>query len=283
MSKILPGHLDSIGQLELGKTSHYDELYNPNRLYAISRYEKRLELGLDPENLPFVGYDIWNHYEVSWLNPKGKPIVAIAEISYDCHSPFIVESKSLKLYFNSFNFTKFSDVDAVEHTVKSDLETLLKTQVTVQIIPLSQTKPALLKQSFDGICLDELEVECTTYQVNPQILSTESEHVEEVLYSDLLKSNCLITHQPDWASVQIQYQGNKINHENLLRYIVSYRNHSEFHEQCIERIFKDILQRCHPEQLTIYGRYTRRGGLDINAYRSTQAAQQALNIRFIRQ
>ncbi|MCL9685290.1 NADPH-dependent 7-cyano-7-deazaguanine reductase QueF [Legionella maioricensis] len=269
---------------ELGHQSEYDNQYNPERLYAIPRAPKRKEINLDPSLLPFHGFDCWNHYEVSWLNPKGKPMVAIAVISYDCHSPFIIESKSLKLYFNSFNNHVFPDVATVTQTISRDLSSCIDAEVTVNITPLAEMTNQALQASFSGICLDLLDIECSAYIVNTDFLTTSEEKVEEVLYSDLLKSNCLVTNQPDWGSVQIAYRGKKINHEGLLKYLVSFRNHNEFHEQCIERIFTDLMTRCQPESLTVYGRYTRRGGLDINPYRSTETCSMAhKNIRLIRQ
>lgn len=268
---------------ELGKKTQYDHSYNPSRLYFVSRIKKRQEIGIDPDKLPFFGFDCWNHYEVSWLNKKGKPIVAIAEIYYDCHSAMIVESKSLKLYFNSFNNSKFESIGEVEKTVKKDLEESVQSNVSVFIHPLASSQLPTLQQKFEGECIDDLDIKCATYSVDPNFLSVDAKRVEEALYSDLLKSNCLITKQPDWASVQIIYKGNKINREGLLRYIISFRNHNEFHEQCIERIFVDIMRQCKPAELTVYGRYTRRGGLDINPYRSTNANVKKMNFRLVRQ
>ncbi|MCX7114445.1 MAG: NADPH-dependent 7-cyano-7-deazaguanine reductase QueF [Gammaproteobacteria bacterium] len=269
---------------ELGKTTAYDQSYNPNRLYMIPRAGKREEIGIDPQALPFKGFDCWNHYEVSWLNAKGKPVVAIAEVVYDCSSPYLVESKSLKLYFNSFNNTQFEGVDEVVQLVKKDLQERIGAEVFVRISLLSEAKQLAIQSAFSGECLDALDVTCTVYLVEPKYLSVEDSIVEEVLYSDLLKSNCLVTNQPDWGSVQIAYKGKKINREGLLKYLVSYRNHNEFHEQCIERIFVDILRICKPSSLTVYGRYTRRGGLDINPYRSTESSVfDEKNIRLIRQ
>jgi len=268
---------------ELGKKTEYDQTYNPDRLYPIPRAGKRKEIGIDPNALPFVGFDCWNHYEVSWLNEKGKPIVATAEIYYDCASPFIIESKSLKLYFNSLNHTKFKSINEVQQQIKNDLEKAIASEVKVEIKQLSNSSLTTIKK-LAGECLDEMDVECHQYTVEPKYLSVSDEPVEETLYSDLLKSNCLVTNQPDWGSVQIIYKGNKINREGLLKYIVSFRNHNEFHEQCIERIFVDIIKFCQPDELTIYGRYTRRGGLDINPYRSNKKVDQHdLNIRLIRQ
>lgn len=270
-------------QSELGKKSAYDTNYNPEKLFPIPRKQKREEIGIS-DNLPFFGFDLWNHYEVSWLNEKGKPIAAIAEISYDCNTPFIIESKSMKLYFNSFNHSKFKDANDVEKLIKADLETRLGGEASVKITILQDLKDEKLVANFQGICLDDLDIECFTYLVDAEFLSTKNDLVEETLYSNLLKSNCLVTNQPDWASIQIHYKGKQIDQTGLLRYLVSFRNHNEFHEQCIERIFVDIMKYCQPEELTVYGRYTRRGGLDINPYRSTQAnLPEAINFRLVRQ
>jgi len=269
---------------ELGKKSDYDASYNPSCLYPIPRAHKRIEIGIDPTNLPFIGFDCWNHYEVSWLNKKGKPMVAVAEIFYDCNSPNIIESKSLKLYFNSLNNTIFNSVTELESIIKKDLTDRVVADVSVVIHPLDKLNNAAIQKSFTGESLDHLDVECTIYMVEPSFLSVSDEIVEEMLCSDLLKSNCLVTNQPDWGSVQIIYKGKKINREGLLKYIVSYRNHNEFHEQCIERIFVDIMHYCQPESLTVYGRYTRRGGLDINPYRTSEKSlPDDKNSRLIRQ
>jgi len=269
---------------ELGQQTHYDQCYNPQRLYPLSRTSKRVEIGIDPQKLPFYGFDCWNHYEVSWLNLKGKPMVASAEIIYDCSSPNIVESKSLKLYFNSLNNTKFSGSFELEKTIQADLERVIDSPVKLVLKSLDKHQPVLLQPHFEGHCIDHLDIECDTYEINPQLLFVHSQPINESLYSDLLKSNCLVTNQPDWGSILIQYQGNKIDPAGLLRYIVSYRNHNEFHEQCIERIFNDIMQQCKPEKLTIYGRYTRRGGIDINPLRSTEkTASEHWNFRLLRQ
>lgn len=267
---------------ELGQISSYDLYYNPERLFAIARCEKRQEIGVDPVHLPFYGFDCWNHYEVSWLNEKGKPEVAIAEIIYNCDTPYLIESKSLKLYFNSLNNTPFKDKEALIETIRKDLSKCLEAEVSVRIISLRDTK--FPQPCAFGVCIDDLDVTCSVYQVEPKYLFVGDEQVEEVVYSDLLKSNCLITHQPDWGSVQIAYQGMQINHEGLLQYLISFRNHNEFHEQCIERIFVDIMNRCKPEKLIVYGRYTRRGGLDINPFRSSYKVDiNEWNHRLIRQ
>ncbi len=283
-NNILKQHETIAGESELGKKSDYCSSYNPDCLYPISRAEKRIEIGIDPADLPFNGFDSWNHYEVSWLNKKGKPMVAIAEIVYDCHSPNIIESKSLKLYFNSFNNTKFNSLAELEQIIQNDLAQRLEATVVVSVHALEDLESFALKKSFIGESLDYLDVECSVYLVDPSFLCVEDTQVEETLCSDLLKSNCLVTNQPDWGSVQIAYKGKKINREGLLQYLVSYRNHNEFHEQCIERIFVDIMRYCRPESLTVYGRYTRRGGLDINPYRTTEkCVVDNKNIRLVRQ
>lgn len=270
-------------QSELGQTSYYDAQYNPERLFAIPRAGKRKEIGINISKLPFYGFDCWNHYEVSWLNEKGKPLVAVAEIIYDCATPFLIESKSLKLYFNSFNNSRFRDEKGLRLIIERDLSQRLDGEVLVRILSLKE-KALTVLQVPEGKCIDDLDIACSVYLVEPNYLTVEDNRVEEVLYSHLLKSNCLVTNQPDWGSVQIAYTGKKINEEGLLQYLVSFRNHNEFHEQCIERIFVDIMHHCRPEKLTVYGRYTRRGGLDINPYRSTEPVNpEGLNCRFVRQ
>ncbi|WP_322783952.1 NADPH-dependent 7-cyano-7-deazaguanine reductase QueF [Legionella sp. PATHC038] len=282
--EVLQKYQSDAEQSELGKKSAYDETYNPNRLYPIPRAGKRQEIGVDPTRLPFYGFDCWNHYEVSWLNAKGKPMVAIAELFYECNSPNLIESKSLKLYFNSFNNTRISSVSELENTIKRDLQERVGAEVWVKIHHMDSSVQFSIQQSLVGDSLDQLDIECSVYLVEPAFLSVSNEDVEETLYSNLLKSNCLVTNQPDWGSVQIAYKGKKINREGLLKYLVSYRNHNEFHEQCIERIFVDIMNYCKPEKLTVYGRYTRRGGLDINPYRSTEKTSfTGKNLRLIRQ
>lgn len=269
---------------ELGQTSNYDFHYNPDRLFPIARAPKRKQIGINSKELPFYGFDCWNHYEVSWLNEKGKPQVAVAEIIYDCTTPYIIESKSLKLYFNSFNNTKFDNPEMLQKIIERDLAKRLEGDVQVSILPLNQKELSIIQPAFEGQCLDELDITCSVYQVEPAFLKVEEDQVAEILYSDLLKSNCLVTNQPDWASVQITYKGPKIDREGLLKYLVSFRNHNEFHEQCIERIFADLLTYCKPQELTVYGRYTRRGGLDINPYRSTKNVDyKGLNQRLVRQ
>lgn len=272
-------------QSELGKKSQYDSTYNPAKLFPIPRKHNREAIGIHGA-LPFYGFDFWNHYEVSWLNEKGKPIVAVAEIIYGCDSLTIIESKSMKLYFNSFNNTQFKNVESVQTTIEKDFKKRIgDASLIVRVIPLHQFMENKLIPHFDGIGIDDLDVTCSVYHTDPTFLKTENTLVEETLYSDLLKSNCLVTHQPDWCSIQITYKGKKINREGLLRYIVSFRNDNEFHEQCIEKIFMHIQKQCEPSELTVYGRSTRRGGLDINAIRSTQSVDPNTisNVRLCRQ
>lgn len=272
-------NLEKESTLELGRQSEYETIYNPNKLYAIQRKIQRQEIGVN-NPLPFVGYDIWNHYEVSWLNNKGKPHVAIAEIIYPCDSKNIIESKSMKLYFNSLNNTRFESADFLQGMIQKDISTKVGANALVSIKNLDQYINPF--KPFIGEKIDEIDIEITEYDVNDVYLMVEEECVQETLYSDLLKSNCLVTQQPDWGSLKISYKGKKINREGLLRYIISFRNHNEFHEQCIERIFIDIKKRCAPEQLIVYGRYTRRGGIDINPIRSSHPLA-VENIRAVRQ
>lgn len=251
----------------LGKDTPYCSQYDPSILFAIPRQEKRAELGLDSNSLPFQGLDIWTAFEVSWLNAKGKPIVAIAEFAFPADSTNLVESKSFKLYLNSFNGTRFDSTESVINHWIQDLSLACGEEVAVELRSLEYEESLIGK--LPGENLDELDIEVNEYTVNSELLTCESNCVvEETLNSHLLKSNCLVTNQPDWGSVVIRYHGKQINHESLLRYLISFREHNEFHEQCVERIFTDIMKHCQPTNLTVYARYVRRGGLDINPYRS---------------
>lgn len=259
----------SLEALSLGKETQYHDQYDAGLLQGVPRSLNRDSLSLTAENLPFHGGDIWTMYELSWLNSKGLPQVAIGHVELDATTENLIESKSFKLYLNSFNQTRFESWDLVEKTLLKDLTTCAKGKVNLTIYPLSHftSQPIV---DFAGECIDEQDIEIDNYQFDMQWLneSTTDTLVEETLVSHLLKSNCLITNQPDWGSVAIQYKGKKIDREKLLRYLVSFRQHNEFHEQCVERIFHDIMQLCNPETLTVYARYTRRGGLDINPWRS---------------
>lgn len=280
-------HYSEPEQSELGKKSAYEATYNPEKLFPISRQINRDKLGLTKGMpLPFYGYDFWNHYEVSWLNEKGKPVVAVAEIIYRCDTQNIIESKSMKLYFNTLNNSVFKNAAAVQETVQRDLIARLEGgELVVRILPLNELTNAVLAPRLSGKSIDDLDIDCSTYHADDSLLTTDEGIVNEVLCTDLLKSNCLVTNQPDWCSVQIRYCGKKINETGLLRYIVSFRNDNEFHEQCIEKIFLHIMQHCQPEHLTVYGRSTRRGGLDINSIRSTEPVKvdEIENIRLYRQ
>ncbi|EST57829.1 NADPH-dependent 7-cyano-7-deazaguanine reductase QueF [Proteus cibi] len=259
----------SLEALSLGKETQYHDQYDAGLLQGVPRSLNRDSLSLTAENLPFHGGDIWTMYELSWLNSKGLPQVAIGHVELDATTENLIESKSFKLYLNSFNQTRFESWDIVEKTLLKDLTACAKGKVNLTIYPLSHftSQPIV---DFAGECIDEQDIEIDNYQFDMQWLneSTTDTLVEETLVSHLLKSNCLITHQPDWGSIAIQYKGKKIDREKLLRYLVSFRQHNEFHEQCVERIFHDIMQLCKPETLTVYARYTRRGGLDINPWRS---------------
>src|SRR3990167_716161 len=265
----------------LGQQNEYVSHYQPNLLFPISRQAQRQQLGIIENALPFHGEDVWNAYELSWLNATGKPVVGTAEFTFPCTSPHLIESKSFKLYLNSFNNTPFDSCDAVQTILTRDLSAAVGAIVRVQLNPLAACE--LQRQSaFSGVCLDELDVACDTYVVTPDYLQVEKERVSEVLYSDLLKSNCPVTGQPDWASVQIHYTGKKIQQAGLLKYIVSYRDFQEFHEQCVEKMYCDIQQQCQPEKLFVLARYTRRGGLDMNPYRANYLVKPD-NIRLWRQ
>lgn len=268
-------------QSPLGKKSSYISTYQPNLLFPITRLIKRAEIDV-PSVLPFKGMDIWNSYELSWLNLKGKPMVALGQFIFPCESPNIIESKSFKLYLNSYNNSAFKSIKDVAKTMQTDLSNAAGAKVNVILTDISDYAEPIHK-ALTGTCLDQLDITCDDYQVNPDFLTTEKSTISETLYSDLLKSNCLVTGQPDWGSIQIRYSGKKIHPEGLLKYIISFRNHNEFHEQCVERIFMDIMRHCMPDQLTVYARYTRRGGLDINPIRTNEAKILFTNDRLCRQ
>ncbi|KLV11736.1 MULTISPECIES: NADPH-dependent 7-cyano-7-deazaguanine reductase QueF [Photobacterium] len=269
--------------LTLGKTTEYKDQYDPSLLQPVPRSLNRDDLALG-DSLPFTGYDIWTLYELSWLNSKGLPQVAIGEVRLPASSPNLIESKSFKLYLNSFNQTRFESWQRVADQLQQDLSNCAGADVDVTIQPLTDFDDQQIV-NFSGQCIDEQDIEIDSFDFNPAYLegAAEGEIVTEELHSHLLKSNCLITSQPDWGSVRISYKGKQINREKLLRYIVSFRNHNEFHEQCVERIFTDIMKYCQPELLTVYARYTRRGGLDINPYRTNMGKTPSDNFRMARQ
>ena len=279
-------------QSQLGKASRYVDQYDASLLFPIARAGKRAEIGI-ADRVPFFGADMWTAFELSWLNPRGKPQVALAHFTIPCESTNIIESKSLKLYLNSFNNTCFVDAEAVKTRLRADLTeavwrnaapgaTMATIGVTVLGPDMFDREPV---HELDGLNLDRLDIECTQYTPAPALLraTPDEQPVSEVLTSNLLKSNCLVTGQPDWASVQISYTGDQIEQGGLLQYLVSFRNHNEFHEQCVERIFMDIWTRCKPIKLAVYARYTRRGGLDINPFRTSHPQALPRNIRSARQ
>jgi 7-cyano-7-deazaguanine reductase len=280
-------------QSQLGKASAYVDQYDASLLFPIARAGKRAEIGLTGA-LPFMGADMWTAFELSWLNLKGKPQVALAHVTVPCDTPNIVESKSFKLYLNSFNNTRLADADAVKTLLRTDLSEAVWRDPARSGPPPATVGVRLLLpdmfdrepvQELDGLNLDRLDIDCDRYTPAPELLRVLADEppVNEVLTSRLLKSNCLVTGQPDWGSVQISYSGAPIDQESLLQYLVSFRNHNEFHEQCVERIFMDIWRQCQPTRLAVYARYTRRGGLDINPFRTSYAQALPANIRTARQ
>ena len=259
----------ALSGLTLGKTTDYRDEYDAALLQAVPRSLNRDPLGLRDDSLPFHGADIWTLYELSWLNDNGLPQVAVGQVSLNASSVNLVESKSFKLYLNSFNQTRFASWQAVQETLTRDLSACAQGEVTVQLYRLHELEGEPVAH-FHGECIDDQPIVIDNYEFDAGYLNGAAgeQTVEETLVSHLLKSNCLITHQPDWGSVQIAYRGPKIDREKLLRYLVSFRHHNEFHEQCVERIFNDIQRFCQPEKLSVYARYTRRGGLDINPWRA---------------
>ena len=276
-------------QSPLGKTASYIDQYDPALLFPLPRATKRQELGLGAQ-LPFFGADTWTAFELSWLNLRGKPQLALAHITVPCETPNIIESKSFKLYLNSFNNTRFAEAADVLTRLRADLsEAAWRGAASPATLGVRLLGPELFDQEpvceLDGLSLDRLDIACERYSPAPDLLRTTQGEppVNETLVSNLLKSNCLVTGQPDWGSVQIRYSGDAIDQEGLLQYLVSFRNHNEFHEQCVERIFMDIWQRCKPTRLTVYARYTRRGGLDINPFRTSHPQTLPPNTRTARQ
>lgn len=267
----------------LGKASEYIATYMPSLLFPIPRAPKWAELGLTAETLPYQGVDFWNCFELSWLLPSGKPVVAMGEFAIPADSPHIIESKSFKLYLNSLNQTVFADNAAVQAVLAKDLSAAAGKPVGVRLRSLAEVTAEGVA-SAPGLCIDELDVAISNYeQPQPELLRCDSTRtVEESLHSHLLKSNCPVTGQPDWGTVVVQYRGAALDHASLLAYLVSFRQHADFHEQCVERIFLDLQRLLKPEQLTVYARYVRRGGLDINPYRSS-AAIAPDNRRLVRQ
>lgn len=264
-------------QSQLGKASAYADQYDAALLFPIARQAKRAEIGIDGTP-PFFGADLWTAFELSWLNPRGKPQVAIAHITVPCETPNIIESKSFKLYLNSFNNTRFASEAEVRARIRADVsEAAWRGAAQAGSVGVSLVLPEAFDREpvheLDGLLLDRLDVECTQYTPAPELLGANHAEapVTETLVSHLLKSNCLVTGQPDWGMLVVRYRGAAIDREGLLRYVVSFRGHNEFHEQCVERVFCDLMARCKPQELAVWARYTRRGGLDINPFRASRA------------
>ena len=273
---------NAFDKLSLGKPTEYVSTYTPSLLQSISRADLRAGLRVTGEALPFRGVDVWNAYELSWLNPRGKPEFAVGRIHVPCNSAAIMESKSLKLYLLSFSQTEFSSRAEVQRTLESDISVAVRSPVIVQLQSLDQ----LIVQglgNFPGQCLDTLDTDVRHYEVEPELLRLDgNQQVRESLYSHLLRTCCPVTGQPDWGSVHVHYSGPKIEQVSLLRYFISYRNEEGFHEQTVERIFVDLLNRCQPDMLTVQARFNRRGGIEINPFRSNQE-DEGTQIRLPRQ
>jgi len=281
--------MNSPNQSLLGKTVGYADQYDASLLYPLPRAAQRAEIGITGQPV-FLGADVWTAYELSWLNLRGKPQVAMGRFIVPCETTHLVESKSLKLYLNSFNNTPFASIEEVKKTMQQDLSAAvwhggaIQSAVGVQLLTPEQFGAEKIQEMY-GVNLDRLDMDCTHYQPAPELLSAaqDEQPVTETLISHLLKSNCLVTGQPDWGSVSISYSGAQIDQAGLLQYIVSFRNHNEFHEHCVERIYMDIMTRCKPTKLSVQARYTRRGGVDINPWRSSHPQAMPQQIRTARQ
>jgi 7-cyano-7-deazaguanine reductase len=275
--------MDPLEHSSLGKPVAYGGDYDPGLLFPIARAEQRASLGIGAD-LPFLGVDIWNSYEMSWLDSRGKPRVALAVFRVPAASPNIIESKSFKLYLNSYAQTRVHDTDTLRTQLANDLSAAAGAHVSVELATPT-SKQSLTIDNLDGEVIDDLPFEINCYgPPRAELLHTNPDAVvEETLVSHLFKSNCPVTGQPDWASVQVHYIGPRLGRDGLLRYLVSYREHADFHEHCVERIFVDIMATCAPSALSVYARYTRRGGLDINPFRTTPGWLLPDNTRTARQ
>lgn len=262
-----------MGTNPLGQQVAYPKAYDPGQLLPIPRAENRAHLGIGSE-LPFTGADVWNAFELSWLDLRGLPQVARGRFIFPCTSPNLIESKSLKLYLNSLNQHRFADRDAAVATIQADLSQAAGAEVQVMVQPFKGMQELL--EMPDGTCLDTLDIACDHYETAAELLrpalasnALGEAAVEEVVYTDLFRSLCPVTGQPDWATVVVCYHGAPIDHAALLRYLVSFREHRDYHENCVERIYCDILQRCRPQSLSVEANFLRRGGLDINPVRAS--------------
>ena len=258
--------------LPLGQQLLASSEYDPKQLRSVSRKIGRKNIGIsDDISLPFMGEDVWNCWELSWLNSQGKPAIAVAEIRVPAGTPNMVESKSLKLYLNSFSMTRVDSADSLREIIARDIGRIVEEHVSVQLIlPEAFGKLRIIEP--EGICIDRQKTTITEFSINPDLLAVEKSRVSETLYSRLIRTNCPVTGQPDWATVCLTYSGPRIRPDSLLRYFVSFRQHKGFHESCVETMFCHILQKCQPESLTISARFTRRGGIDINPFRSTESS-----------
>lgn len=272
---------ETLANAPLGRESSYPEQYDAGLLYPIARAANRAPLGIDDTALPFTGEDEWHAFEMSWLNQRGKPIVAVARFTLPAESPHLIESKSWKLYLNSFNQTHFASSEAVSKRLVEDLSKAAGAPVKVELLDVDS--PELAPQTLPGECLDELDIAVAAYTPSATQLEVGNEQVEETLYSHLLKSNCPVTGQPDWGSVLIRYKGRKIERESLLRYVIGYRQHQDFHEHCVEHIFTDLMRVAAPDELLVLARYVRRGGLDISPWRATPSMAPPSPLRLARQ
>ncbi len=272
---------DVFAHLPLGKQTTYCDQYDASLLVAVPRAQTR-DFWPEQRRLPFGGCDTWTGFELSWLNTRGQPQAACALIEYSALTANIVESKSLKLYLNSFNQTAFKDWQTAQATIVRDLAAIVNGNVEVKLLTAAQSDMLAITPWTDT-CIDEQDISIDEYHCHADLLTTGHKIQEETLVSHLLRSNCPVTGQPDWASVRIHYRGPQIAHDSLLRYLCSYRLHQGFHEQCIEKIFCDLWQHCQPELLSIEGRFTRRGGLDINPFRSSDSTLQPTRMRQLRQ
>ncbi|MBL8474552.1 MAG: NADPH-dependent 7-cyano-7-deazaguanine reductase QueF [Methyloversatilis sp.] len=270
----------------LGRSSDYPDRYDAGLLFPMQRIASRQSLGLvQGHPLPFSGIDRWHAWEISWLDPHGKPQVAIGRFDIPADSLCMVESKSLKLYLNSYNNERMVSREAVRALIETDLSAACQAGVMVELYALDALPARVGEQggALPGDSIDAPELSFDCYQPDASLLSAGGDPVEECLRSDLLKTNCPVTLQPDWATLVVRYRGPRIDREGLLRYVVSFRNHADFHEHCVERIYMDLLQRCRPERLTVNAFYTRRGGLDINPWRSNFEQPDARFVKLARQ
>ena len=272
---------DELAAAPLGHATDYPDTYDATLLFAVPRAPQREEIGIGSD-LPFAGADVWNAYELTWLDPRGKPAVAIASFTVPATSPAIVESKSVKLYLGSFAQSRFADADAVAAAIARDLGGAVGAPVEVQIVPPAAF-PHQSLASLGGTSIDGADTGCDVWEVDPGLLSADGPTVAETLTSDLFRSVCPVTGQPDYASVAVTYRGPRIDRAALLRYLVSYRQHAGFHEHCVERIFVDVKAACRCEALSVHARFTRRGGVDINPFRSDAGDAVPANVRTPRQ